>query len=89
MKQIILTVSPVHLNQTMSVFDTDHPNSSNYVKVFQMKDLEKIVFAVHDIGTIKITGGKAYTKRIEQKLKEYELTTYGKNNIKYELIERR
>jgi hypothetical protein len=89
MKQIILTVSPVHLNQTMSVFDTDHPDFSNYVKVFQMKDLEKIVFAVHDIGTIKIAGGKAYTKRIEQKLKEYELTTYGKNNIKYELIERR
>lgn len=89
MKQIILTVSPGFLNQTMSVFDTDYPNFLNYVKAFQMKDLEKTVFAIPDIGTIKISGGKAYTKRIEQRLKEYELTTYGKNNIKYELIERR
>lgn len=86
MNQIVLSVSPVSLHQTMTIFDSK-TNLSTSVTVFEMKDLEKTVFSVSNIGVITIVGSKTYTKRIEQKLKQYEMTTYGNNNIEYRLAE--
>ena len=55
---------------------------------FELKDLEKTVFSIQNIESITLVGNKKYTKKLEQKLKQYELTAYGKNNIEYRLKER-
>lgn len=87
MNKIILTLSPTLLRQTMTVYNKNTKSPSS-VTAFELKDLEKTVFSIQNIESITLVGNKKYTKKLEQKLKQYELTTYGKNNIEYRLKER-
>ena len=87
MNKIILTLSPTLLRQTMAVYNKNTKSPSS-VTAFELKDLEKTVFSIQNIESITLVGNKKYTKKLEQKLKQYELTAYGKNNIEYRLKER-
>jgi hypothetical protein len=87
MNKIILTLSPTLLRQTMTVYNKNTKSPSS-VTAFELKDLEKTVFSIQNIESITLVGNKKYTKKLEQKLKQYELTAYGKNNIEYRLKER-
>lgn len=88
MNKIVLTLSPISLHQGMTFYDDEHPEFSPAASLFKIKDLEKTVFSVPNIKSITLIGNASYTKKMEQKLKQYELTTYGKSNIEYKLIER-
>lgn len=87
MNKIILTLSPTLLRQTMTIYNKNTKSPSS-VTAFELKDLEKTVFSIQNIESITLVGNKKYTKKLEQKLKQYELTAYGKNNIEYRLKER-
>lgn len=88
MNKIILTLSPTLLRQTMTVYNNKNTKSPSSTTAFNLKDLEKTVFSIQNIESITLVGNKKYTKKLEQKLKQYELTAYGKNNIEYRLKER-
>lgn len=88
MNKIILILSPTSLHQGITFYDDEHPESSSAVSLFKIKDLEKTVFSIPNIKSVTLIGNENYTKKMEQRLKQYELTSYGKSNIEYKLIER-
>lgn len=84
MKQVFITLSPVSLEQTVTVFENGKSSSTMR---FRTSDLEKTIFSIADIDEIILIGSKTYTKRLEQKLKKYETTKYGASDIKYKFLE--
>lgn len=88
MNKIILTLSPTSLHQGMTFYDDEHPEFSSAATLFKIKDLEKTVFSIPNIKSITLIGNENYIKKMEQRLKQYELTSYGKSNIEYRLKER-
>lgn len=85
MKQLIININPFIVNQTFFIFEGSQMTKTGS---FQLKDINKTVFANKDIDKVILCGNKTYVQKFVNSLKEEELHRYNKNTITYEIKER-
>ena len=86
MKKIIIRLHPFNLEQLVFVYEDGNRIDQDEVTIDEIGSSVMFLCKKHNIDQIDLTGPKQYSKGVQHKIQEEELTNYGMNKIKINII---